>query len=420
MEEAQEIMYEYKHKNRKLKAETMSKLEMTEGEINRLQEWVEISLRNKHKKEITSEEFSVKIRNGPSKIIFDTDLGTDIDDTLALLMLLEFPAEDVEILGITTVYGHTKLRTKICEIIIDARDKRLGRQGERSIPIVTGEGVPLGTHRDVWHSGTEGLCDDLQLISAEEINKLVEPITENERKEYKGAKFIIQQIRKYPKEVTLVCLGAMTNVALALHLDNGIPALIKQIVFMGMGNRMTHEVPSKWEKQHFTVPHVKSPIEAGNVYSFFPNHNISCDTLASVKVFESGIKISVINDTVTTKMWWNGEPCNTLLSCATDGPAELKVGGLLLKEWLDYRSSIFNTRIDGTCPHDALATAEAVYPGKFVEYVRGHVLIHEWAGFSSFVEDPTGPHRIGVAQKNTVEFLKFMSEKILAPCNKSL
>jgi len=39
--------------------------------------------------------------------------------------------------------------------------------------------------------------------------------------------------------------------------------------------------------------------------------------------------------------------------------------------------------------------AEAIYPEKFVGYVRGHVMVHEWAGFTSFVPDPNGPHRIG-------------------------
>lgn len=34
------------------------------------------------------------------------------------------------------------------------------------------------------------------------------------------------------------------------------------------------------------------------VYHFFPNHNLSCDTLAAVKVFASGVPIDVINDTV--------------------------------------------------------------------------------------------------------------------------
>lgn len=35
----------------------------------------------------------------PVKVIVDTDIGTDIDDVLALLMLLHLPASDVDLLG---------------------------------------------------------------------------------------------------------------------------------------------------------------------------------------------------------------------------------------------------------------------------------------------------------------------------------
>jgi inosine-uridine nucleoside N-ribohydrolase len=42
----------------------------------------------------------------PVKLIFDTDIGTDIDDSLALLALLNLPKEDVELIGITTVRCH--------------------------------------------------------------------------------------------------------------------------------------------------------------------------------------------------------------------------------------------------------------------------------------------------------------------------
>lgn len=75
-----------------------------------------------------------------------------------------------------------------------------------------------------------------------------------------------------------------------------------------------------------------------------------------------------------------------------------------------------NSPRQGTCPHDVLTTAEAVYPERFVVYARGHLIIHEWAGYSSFVLDPVnGHHRIGVALKDPPKvFLDFMSERMLA------
>ena len=46
-------------------------------------------------------------------IILDTDIGSDVDDALALAMLLG--CDSINLLGITTVYGDTKLRAQIAQ-----------------------------------------------------------------------------------------------------------------------------------------------------------------------------------------------------------------------------------------------------------------------------------------------------------------
>ena len=43
----------------------------------------------------------------------------------------------------------------------------------------------------------------------------------------------------------------------------------------------------------------------------------------------------------------------------------------------------------------ALTVAECIYPGKFVKYARGDLLVTRWAAFSVFVPNPNGKHRIG-------------------------
>jgi inosine-uridine nucleoside N-ribohydrolase len=53
--------------------------------------------------------------------------------------------------------------------------------------------------------------------------------------EHKAAKFIVSQVNKYPGEVVILCLGAMTNVATALSLDSSLVSKIKvktQILFL--------------------------------------------------------------------------------------------------------------------------------------------------------------------------------------------
>ncbi len=93
-----------------------------------LEGWLEAA---KAAKEAVAAE--AQVNEGPVRVIFDTDIGTDgmkcvvcggdacdtltergragaVDDALALLMLLHLPKEDVELLGITTTYGYTQVR----------------------------------------------------------------------------------------------------------------------------------------------------------------------------------------------------------------------------------------------------------------------------------------------------------------------
>jgi len=241
-----------------------------------------------------------------------------------------------------------------------------------------------------------------------------------ERSQYLAANFIIEQAELYPGELVIVCAGALTNLARAIQLNPGIISQIKHVVYMGMGCRMDSTVKTKWKTEYFPIPDNNIPIEnRGVVYPYFPNHNISADTAAAMKVFLSGIKISVVNHDVTSKNWWEREETQKLLQCSngTEELGEMRVVGLLLDEWFRYRSSIFFTDIKGTCPHDALAVLEAIFPEKYVSYARGYLIIHEWAGFSSFIYDPLGPHRIGVkiSEENSKKFLDDFSSYLFTP-----
>jgi len=236
----------------------------------------------------------------------------------------------------------------------------------------------------------------------------------NTKSDHTAAKFIIQQAHKYPGELQIVSLGALTNVAWAIKLDPSIIPKIKKITYMGMGKRLNSS-----QTTLYPFPAQNEPFSPGNVYTFFPNHNISADTMAAYKVFETSIPIDVINDTVTNQLWFgivprktviDGNPVDYLIS--SENPPETHVVGQLLFIWLKHRSSKFGADIKGTCPHDGLALAEAIYTNRFVKYIRGHLLVHEWAGFSSFVLDPKGPHRIGT-QIDAELFLNFFTAKLL-------
>ena len=92
------------------------------------------------------------IVEGIVKCIIDTDIGTDFDDTLALLYALNL--DNLDILGITTNYGPTQLRSSVAYKIVDAYLKN--HTEKKKIPIIYGANFQIGTHRDIFIKGNEG------------------------------------------------------------------------------------------------------------------------------------------------------------------------------------------------------------------------------------------------------------------------
>ena len=81
------------------------------------------------------------------RIWLDTDLGSDVDDALALGYALHHP--EIELVGISTVFGDVDLRTKCVEALLDI-------EGEGSIPVLTGVGKPMTERRAGVMFGHEG------------------------------------------------------------------------------------------------------------------------------------------------------------------------------------------------------------------------------------------------------------------------
>jgi purine nucleosidase len=80
------------------------------------------------------------------RVALDTDIGTDVDDLLALLTVLGSP--ELELVAVTTVYGDTVHRARIAA-------KALRLAGASHVPVVPGLGAPA-SGRAVWWAGHEG------------------------------------------------------------------------------------------------------------------------------------------------------------------------------------------------------------------------------------------------------------------------
>jgi len=143
------------------------------------------------------------------KVILDTDIGSDIDDALALAYLLKEPR--CELLGVTTVTGEADKRAEMCSAIC----QNIGRG---DIPIHVG-------------------CDQAMLVDllqkqAQQAAALGNWPRKNFANNNTAIEFLRDTIRANPGEITLFAIGPMTNIGLLFATDPALPALLKEVVLM--------------------------------------------------------------------------------------------------------------------------------------------------------------------------------------------
>ncbi len=143
-----------------------------------------------------------------TKILLDTDIGTDIDDAVCLAYLLANP--ECELVGIATVAGEAEQRAKIASAIC--------KHAHKEIPIFPGAENPL-------------VLKQRQLIArqAAALHKW-----DHQKKFPKGEaiEFMRQTIRSNPGEIILLTIGPLTNIGLLFSVDPEIPSLLKGLVMM--------------------------------------------------------------------------------------------------------------------------------------------------------------------------------------------
>jgi inosine-uridine nucleoside N-ribohydrolase len=180
------------------------------------------------------------------KIIIDTDPG--VDDAMAIFYALKSP--ELEVLGLTTVFGN--VTTDICTT---NALRLLEIAGRADLPVSEGAHRPLACEYhgtgDVVH-GEDG-----------QGNTHLPPPTHKPSGIY-AANYIIQQVMAAPGQVTIVALGPLTNVALALLLEPRLAANIQEIVIMGGAAFATGNLSSAREANIDNDPEAADTVFAAN------------------------------------------------------------------------------------------------------------------------------------------------------------
>jgi purine nucleosidase len=153
-------------------------------------------------------------QTSPKRVIIDTDPGTD--DAMAIILALNSPELKIE--ALTVVPGNVDGRQGLENAL-----KIVSLAGRCDITVAGGAQHPLNQKlitAQFWH-GKNGLAD-VEL-----------PASKCKADARFGPDLIIELVHKYPHEITLIPVGPLTNIALAVSKDPSIAFLAKDIVIMG-------------------------------------------------------------------------------------------------------------------------------------------------------------------------------------------
>jgi len=289
-------------------------------------------------------------------LILDTDIGNDVDDMFALIMLAKM--RDIRFLGVTTTYGDTGLQARMTRYILD----KLGRI---DVSVFPGESVPLSGKTVLRGSHVSGgFPSDLTNVQANPHTSAVD--------------FILEQSRLYAGDLELLCIGPLTNIAKAIQKDPDFPGRIKSLTIMG-GMIYPDENPT-WLKI---------------ISRHDGEYNISCDLDASRIVFSAGFRINLIPLDVTTTVVFNG----THRDYFSRMPFGL--GDILKKEldiWWLVTSQMDDMMDYENNPHDPMAVV-SLYDRSFFHFKTGTVSIgpsHGLNGMTLFEESKDGKAQVAV------------------------
>lgn len=151
----------------------------------------------------------------PRKILIDTDPG--IDDAMAIFFAIASP--ELEVVGLTSVFGNAQISVCTSNAL-----KLLEIAGRPDIPVAKGVERPMAMpYRGPvpFVHGTDGQGD----VFLDPPTTTTLPVD--------AAHFIIQTVMAAPGEITLVALGPLTNIAVAMLIEPKLTENLAGIVLMG-------------------------------------------------------------------------------------------------------------------------------------------------------------------------------------------
>jgi len=280
---------------------------------------------------------------GRMKVILDTDIGGDIDDAWALAFVLSH--KGFEPLGVTISDGNTPARAKIaCKI--------LHLTGRDDLPVAVGRKTNDGfAYQFAWAEDFEAK----------------KPIAQP------AADFIVETIKKYPGEVTLIAVGPLQNVADALRKEPELGKYVKRVVLMSgcvYGRADNQPVIAEW--------------------------NVVASTPDSQVVYAAGLPLTIVPLDSTTHVRLKQEERERVRKYNSPLTRSLES---LYRLWLTSPQSQMTL-------HDQLAVAETASPGTFFGKKETVPLLVDDKGFTRIDRDKGKPAIVCLEPKRD-EFMEY-------------
>jgi purine nucleosidase len=227
-----------------------------------------------------------------------------VEPEIRALVLLARVAE-LQLIGVTTVYGDTTLRAQMTRLVLDQMDRS-------DVPIGVGARETL-TGRPVWWAGHEGEGLPLDAVQIKEDDT--------------AAAMLRRAASEHQGRLELFAIGPLTNVAEAISADASFPSSLHHLYIMG---------GAFWMEQ--------------------AEHNIKSDPEAAGIVFRSGIPMTVCGLDVTQRVWLRESDLASIREEAGD------IGRILadqVERWWAFTGANENNL------HDPLAVLPAIRPELF-------------------------------------------------------
>jgi purine nucleosidase len=208
-------------------------------------------------------------------IVFDTDIGSDVDDALCLALALAAP--ELEICGLTTVGNESRRRAHVAA-------KLLSLAQRSDIPVFAGCRVPvLGGRGFNWFGHEAG----------ETLEPGEEPVIADEH----GVDALLRLSREH-EALEIVAVGPLTNIAVALMVDPDLAGRVERLTVMG--------------------GHIRRVEYGGHVYALGVDYNLCSDPHASYLTLRSGIPTRLVTADVTLHTWITDKELDRIEAAGTE------------------------------------------------------------------------------------------------------